>query len=191
MLSYRYGQRNTAYRGNLLSSDVPGDGHAALGRQRVPGLRPPLSPPRRVPLSALWHDREASGRAPSYEWHFLPPVRFQHDKLPLSGHGACFESLRSRPYRQQLHTVCRSYFSRIQTLQSMRSTMAGIKNAAQRINKKYESAIVGKLKKNWRAVNAEDLNAHREFIKKSAISAGLLRDRTGEKRAGGANNQPG
>ncbi len=47
--------------------------------------------------------------------------------------------------------------------------MAGIKNAAQRINKKYESAIVGKLKKNWRPVNTEDLNAHREFIKKHYI----------------------
>lgn len=66
-------------------------------------------------------------------------------------------------------------------MQSMRSTIAGIKQAAQRINNKYESAIVGNLSKNWRAVNAEDLNVHREFIKKSAIPRGYYETEQGKK----------
>jgi 2-polyprenyl-3-methyl-5-hydroxy-6-metoxy-1,4-benzoquinol methylase len=45
--------------------------------------------------------------------------------------------------------------------------MAGIKDVAKSINEKYESAIAGDTSKNWRAVAAEDLKGHREFIKKN------------------------
>jgi 2-polyprenyl-3-methyl-5-hydroxy-6-metoxy-1,4-benzoquinol methylase len=50
----------------------------------------------------------------------------------------------------------------------MAGIMVGIKDAAKSINEKYESAIVGNISKNWRAVEEADLRAHRELIRKSA-----------------------
>jgi hypothetical protein len=59
--------------------------------------------------------------------------------------------------------------------------MVGLKDAAKRINEIYETAIVGDISKNWRAVEAADLRGHREFIKKNSSRPGFL-ETEGEKK---------